>query len=65
MNPQLPVSDDHALLTGMVLGLAAKHGLQLQPILDDAGNYTTSLLLVIDDLPRRVSVVLTVDPPTT
>jgi hypothetical protein len=35
----------HALLTGMVWGLASKHGLSLTPEVDEEGNYSASAIL--------------------
>lgn len=59
----LPVDDIHALHVGFVVGLAARHGLDVEPIVDGDGNYTASFRLRLpDDFPANVTVVLTVEP---
>lgn len=50
-------SERHALLTGFVFGLAAKHGLTLTPEIDEQGNWAASALL---ELPRPVVPGITV-----
>lgn len=54
------VSDDHALYVGAVLGIAMKHGVPLRPVIDEDGNYTDQLSLV---LPNDVVINVTVPPP--
>jgi hypothetical protein len=62
-----PIKDDQqAYVSGLVVGLALKHGLDVEPILDPAGNYTAAMWLKI---PRglygpeaELSIVITVPP---
>lgn len=61
-----PVSDEHALLCGMVWGLAMKYGLPMNPTQDDDGNYTDTMELVLPSSTRNgpeVHVFLVVQPP--
>lgn len=55
-------SDDHALIAGMVMGLAAKHGLTLEPVINTDG-YTRRFEVKDDELPEKVRVFITVEPP--
>lgn len=69
-NPEASVSypiqsAEHALVAGMVVGLAIKHGIDLRPVVDEAGNYTAEALLVVPDLPDNVTVRLIIEPPVT
>jgi hypothetical protein len=63
------VSSEHALHAGMVWGVAMKHGLDLLPVLDDAGNYSAEVELVLPvestGWPGNVRVRLIVEPPST
>ena len=43
---------ERAYLTGMVQGIAAQHGVALEPELDAAGNYTGRLKLPPDERDR-------------
>lgn len=56
-------SDDHALVSGMMVGLAAIHGLILQPVIDEEGNYTNRYEIVHEKLPHGLRVFLSVEPP--
>jgi hypothetical protein len=51
--------DRHALYAGWVIGTAMRHGVQLEPIVDDDGNYTDQLRLVHAGL----DITLIVPPP--
>jgi hypothetical protein len=55
-------SQQNALLTGMVFGLATKHGLSVSPEYDENGDYAASAIL---DLPAGdgVTVRIVVDAP--
>jgi hypothetical protein len=61
------VSPEHALHAGMVWGLAMRHGLDLLPVLDDDGNYSAEveLVLPVDSTgwSADVRVRLVVEPP--
>lgn len=46
-------SERHALLTGMVFGLASKHGLVIHPEIDEDGNWAASAML---ELPESVTL---------
>lgn len=50
-------SERHALLTGMVFGLASKHGLIIHPEFDEYGNWAASAML---ELPEPVVPGITV-----
>jgi hypothetical protein len=52
--------DRHALYVGWVLGMGMRHGVPLSPIINDDGDYTSSLILKIND---RVSITLVVPRP--
>lgn len=56
-------SGEHALLAGFVWGLALRHGLDLLPVLDDAGNYSAEVELVLPEgMYQGVPVRLVVRP---
>jgi hypothetical protein len=57
-------SADHALIAGMVMGLAWKHGIDLQPVMNTDG-YTPRYELKDDNLPEGVRVFINVEPPVT
>lgn len=59
------VSERHALYTGWILGIALKHGIDLAPEVDDAGNYLPRLTLRLRAGPDRpaATVTLVVPPP--
>lgn len=63
-----PISDEHALLCGMVWGLAMKHQVPLVPEFDEEGNYMDTFELTLPEgyggegSPTRVFLV--VEPPT-
>ena len=57
------VSARHAAYVGWVLGIARKHGVPAQPVVDDAGNYTDHLLLDFEvDTPGDGPVITIVVP---
>lgn len=58
-------NDRHALYTGWVLGIAMRHGIDLSPDVDEAGNYTPNLTIRFQAGPGRpaASVTLVVPPP--
>jgi len=58
-----PLSPEHALRCGWVWGIAMHHGVDLNPIIDEAGNYTASFTLKSDRLPPGVTITLVVPPP--
>ena len=57
------LSDAHALRAGQVWGIAMAHGLDLQPVVDEAGNYTAAMVLRSDRLPDGVTITLVVQDP--
>jgi hypothetical protein len=62
-----PVNDEHALLCGMVWGVAVKHGVPMNPVQDGDGDYTDTFELVLPEEVTKagypVSVFLVVAPP--
>jgi hypothetical protein len=52
-------SERHALYTGMILGLAMRHGVALAPTIDAAGDYTSELALELG----KITVTLKVPEP--
>lgn len=66
MANQYPIDDRHALYIGWVLGCAMRAGVGVRPVIDDEGNYTDKLELV---LPKGrlgkvdVTVTFIVPPP--
>jgi hypothetical protein len=42
------IDDDHALTTGVVLGLLSKAGIPAYMVMDDDGNYTPQIRIQID-----------------
>jgi hypothetical protein len=56
-------SDNHAFRTGQVLGVAMAAGLDVEPVVDAAGNYTAAFDLRSDRLPEGVTVRLIVEAP--
>jgi hypothetical protein len=42
-----PVSDEHALLVGQVWGTGIRHGLDLNPVVGEDGDWTDTLELVL------------------
>lgn len=67
-----PINDEHALLCGMVWGMAMRHGLPMNPVMDrdDADGYDYSDTLELELPPgyggekSPVRVFLVVQPPT-
>lgn len=62
----VPVSNEHALLCGMVWGAAIRAGLNLNPTQDAEGNYTDTVELILPEVPEyrdEVHVFLVVEPP--
>lgn len=69
-----PVSDEHALLCGMVWGMAMRHGLPMNPVVDehDDGTYDYSDTYELElpaeyggpDSPTRVFLVVQPPEPT-
>lgn len=60
-----PVSPEHALLTGMVLGVALRQGVEAVPVIDDDGDYTDTLEIALNTPggPNGVRVFVVVQPP--
>jgi hypothetical protein len=61
-------SDRHALFVGWVLGIALRNAVPLEPVIDDAGNYTDRLRLTLEtgdytDRPPITITVLVPEPP--
>lgn len=50
-------NDQHALVTGMVVGLLNRHGLAAEPIVDDDGDYTDVIEIAHDNYEFRVKVL--------
>ena len=42
-------SDEHALKTGYLVGLLVKHGIAVQVMMDDEGNYTDKVTIETDE----------------
>jgi hypothetical protein len=53
----------HAAYVGWVLGLAHRHGLPFEPTVDDDGNYTAELKLVLDTARDTHKITVVVSPP--
>lgn len=58
-------SHRHSLFTGWVVGCALRHGLTVEPIRDEAGEYTAAFAVALDGVPDNVRLVLVVPPPPT
>ena len=56
-------SAEHALIAGMVLGVAMKHGVDLTPVPDNEGNYTNRFEVHDEGFPEGVKVFVNVEPP--
>ena len=41
-------SDRHALQAGFLFGLMIKHGVDIRPVVDEAGNYTDTYTIRLD-----------------
>lgn len=54
-------SDRHTLYVGWVLGIALKNGLDVEVIVDEAGNYTPQLMLNLEH--SDFTITLVVPPP--
>jgi hypothetical protein len=54
------VDDRHALYCGAVLGVAMRHGLPIEVVADDAGNYTNELQIRVAP---NIVITLIVPPP--
>ena len=57
--------DRHALYVGWVLGVAMRAGVDVRPEVDDEGNYTDRLIVVLPDRTSPVEYIITlvVPPP--
>jgi hypothetical protein len=56
--------DGHALVTGMVMGAAMRHGIELEPVIDADQNYTTRFRLRDDAFDQMgVKIFIVVEPP--
>jgi hypothetical protein len=53
-------SDRHALYVGWVIGIAMRNGIDARPEVDDAGNYTSHLIVTAPD---GTELRLVVPPP--
>jgi hypothetical protein len=42
------LNDDHALVTGMFLGMLMKVGIPAYPLMDDEGNYMPTIRMRLD-----------------
>jgi hypothetical protein len=65
--PRTPTSPpslttNHALYTGWVLGLMAKAGLPITPMVDDDGNYTNRVTLTLESGP--ITLMIPAPPDT-
>lgn len=68
MTADAPLEIRHAMYVGWVLGIAIRNGLDVEAVLDDAGNYTDRLEVKLRQPKARsfsssVAVVLVVPPP--
>lgn len=63
MNVYPVESERHALLTGMVWGVVAKHGLLVTPELDEQGNYAASAILELPAPAEGITVRIVVAAP--
>lgn len=54
---------DHALIAGMILGVARNHDLTLIPCYDGEGNYTDRFEVRDPGLSAMFKVFITVEPP--
>lgn len=61
MSMSHPLEPRHALYAGWVLGIARRNGIDAQPVLDDAGNYTDRIAFPVAGY--AVNVVVVVPPP--
>ena len=57
------MTERHAIYVGWVLGIARRHDLPLEPVFDEAGNYTDRLAIDIPRAGGRIRIVLVVPPP--
>lgn len=58
------VDDDHARYAGWIIGIARRNGVQLEPVTDDAGNYTDRLTAGMKAFDGRwVTITFVVPPP--
>jgi hypothetical protein len=53
---------EHAFRSGQALGLAMWHGLDVEAVVDVAGNYTSAMRVHSDRLPEGVTLTLVVEP---
>jgi hypothetical protein len=57
------IDDRHNLYVGWVLGIALLNGLRLAPVVDDLGNYTDRLRLVMPNPDGTFTIDLVVPYP--
>lgn len=55
------VSQEHALYAGAVMGLAWKNGIRAEPVVDEDGNYTAELWVIL--LPSATVRLVIPEPP--
>jgi hypothetical protein len=51
------IDDRHALYVGWVLGSALRHGVEVRPVLDAGGNYTSRLEVTFPSGPVLTFIV--------
>lgn len=54
------LSERHALYVGWALGVALRQGVPIEPVRDEAGNYTDRLVLHVSD---QADLTVVVPPP--
>jgi len=57
------LSDRHTLYVGWVLGIALSNGLDVVPVVDEAGNYTDRLQLLLDGGSPAVTITIVIPEP--
>lgn len=53
-------TDQHALYCGWILGVALRSGLQVSPVVDDAGNYLNQIRI---NIAAATTITVVVPPP--
>jgi len=60
--PAKPKDANHALFIGATLGSMMRYGMNVQPVVDDDGDYTDGIRLILPDMPDASVVVIVPEP---
>jgi hypothetical protein len=60
--PEKPKDANHALFIGATLGSMMRYGMNVAPVVDEDGDYTDGIRLILPDFPDASVVVIVPQP---